>query len=249
MRYSAKSLGVLGTAAVLTLVTAGCGSGKVPDAISSLASGKSISPPSRSATASPAPSPGAQTPTAQPSVAPAHTAHNAAASGGSGSSLLWLWILIGVVLLAVVIMLITRSAARRRAAAIGRWRSAVLDAYAKGAAVYDAMSVAERWDGPARDDDGARWADIQRRADDLAQALYALREAAPDENQRARVAEVLGSLQAVRSAMDAERVMYGDRVPRGDAARQADVVRGRLLGFEASLRALRAQRVPDQPAQ
>jgi hypothetical protein len=44
---------------------------------------------------------------------------------------------------------------------------------------------------------------------------------------------VLASLQAVRSAMDAERV------PGGASPEQAEVVRSRLFAFELSLRALR----------
>jgi len=95
------------------------------------------------------------------------------------------------------------------------------------------MSVAEAPGGLAAGDAGARWADIQRRADDLTQTLYALREAVPDPADQARIAEVLASLQAVRSAMDAERV------PGGAGPEQAEVVRSRLFAFELSLRALR----------
>ncbi len=126
------------------------------------------------------------------------------------------------------------SAASRRSAATAGWRSKIIDAYAKGSAVYDAMSVAEGPGGLAAEDAGARWSDIQRRADDLTQTLYAMREAAPNEEDRARVADVLASLQAVRSAMDAERA------PGGASPRQAEVVRSRLRAFEAALRSLRA---------
>ncbi|MGH3154481.1 MAG: hypothetical protein ACRDOB_27670 [Streptosporangiaceae bacterium] len=136
-----------------------------------------------------------------------------------------------------MIVLIVRSAGRRSAAAAG-WQSKVIDAYAKGSALYDAMSVAEAPAGLAAGDAGARWYDIQRRADDLAQVLYALREAAPDEDRRARVADVLASLQAVRSAMDAERA------PGGAGPQHSEVVRDRMFRFEASLRTLRA---PDGP--
>ena len=52
-------------------------------------------------------------------------------------------------------------------------------------------------------------------------------------------ADVLVSLQAVRSAMDAERA------PMGADERQAEVVRGRLASFDSALRALRT---PDDPA-
>ena len=266
MWRSARNLVVFAAIIVGAVPAAGCASGKAPGAISSLASGKSISLPSRSPAASEPGSPSITptappstvtappstvtaapstvtaapgTVTAAPSTRPAATS-TAAAPGGSGSSLAWLWVLLGVIAVVGVVALVARSAARRRSAAAGSWRSGVIDAYAKGSALYDAMSVAEGWGGPAREDDAVRWADIQRRADDLAQALYALREAAPDPANRVRAAEVLASLQAVRSAMDAERAMDPGRAPGAAGARQAEMVRGRLFAFEASLRALRA---------
>ena len=114
----------------------------------------------------------------------------------------------------------------------------MIDAYARGAALYDAMSVAETPGALVAADARARWDDIQLRADSLAEQLYALREAAPDEAGRLRADDLLASLHAVRSAMDAERA------PLGAAPGQAEVVRGRLAGFEASLRAFRAAGVP-----
>ena len=133
--------------------------------------------------------------------------------------------------------MIVRSAGRRSAAAAS-WVSRVIDAYAKGSALYDAMSVAETPAGLAANDAGARWSDIQRRADDLTQTLYALREAAPDDDSRARVADVLASLQAVRSAMDAERA------PGGAGPLHPQVVRDRMFAFETALRTLRAYGEP-----
>jgi hypothetical protein len=97
------------------------------------------------------------------------------------------------------------------------------------------MSVAETPGALATGDAAARWGDIQRRSDDLAQTLYALRESAPDEENRARAADALASLQAVRSAMDAERA------PGGAGPEYGEIIRGRLRAFEASLRALRGQ--------
>ena len=203
----------------------------------------STAPPSPSESTSSTPSTASSsssavvTPTAPPSTqtaaAPALTASGSpAASGGSGTSLLWLWVLLGALAVAGVIALIVRSGSRRSAAAAS-WKSRVIDAYAKGSALYDAMSVAETPAGLAADDAGARWSDIQRRADDLTQTLYALREAAPDEDRRATVADALASLQAVRSAMDAERATGG---PGGQ---HAEVVRDRMFSFDAALRALR----------
>ena len=160
------------------------------------------------------------------------TSPSAAATGSGTSNLLWLWILLGAAALAGLIALIVRSG-RRRSATAADWRSRLIDAYAKGSALHDAMSVAEAPGEFASPNAAARWADIQRRADDLTQTLYSLREAVPDEGDSARIADTLTSLQAVRSAMAAERASGGVD------PRQAEVVRSRLYSFEMSLRALR----------
>jgi len=241
MRRSAKSLSL--PAAILVAVclvagVAGCaGAGStVKGAISSAASNL----PSRSATAATATTagqPATTAPAAPSSAAPQGT--TAAPAAGSGTSLLWLWILLGAVLVAVLIAWITR-VARRGSATAADWRSRLVDAYAQGSALRDAMSIAETPGAMAAADAGARWADIQRRADDLAQTLYALRESVPDPADQMRVADTLASLQAARSAMDAERA------PGGAGPWQAEIVRGRLDAFESSLQALRAddQRYP-----
>ena len=175
-----------------------------------------------------------ETATATPTESATSSTPSAAASGSSsGTSLLWLWILLGVLILAGLIAWIVTSS-RRRSAATAGWRSRLIDAYAKGSALHDAMVVAEAQGDLASSDARARWYDIQRRSDDLAQTLYALREAATDPGDQARIADVLAALQAVRSAMEAERA------PGGAGMQQADLVRSRLYGFESSLRALRA---------
>ena len=245
MRRSAKSLSLpvaILVAICLAVGAAGCaGAGStVKGAISSAASNL----PSRSATAGTATTAGqpattAPAATAAPSAAAPQSA-TAAPAAGSGTSLLWLWILLGAVLVAVLIAWITRVARRGSATAAADWRSRLVDAYAQGSALRDAMSVAETPGAMAAADAGARWADIQRRADDLAQTLYALRESVPDPADQMRIADTLASLQAARSAMDAERA------PGGAGPWQAEIVRGRLDAFESSLRALRAddQRYP-----
>jgi uncharacterized membrane protein len=247
MRRFTKSIVLLAAVLAIVCTVAGCDAAK--SAISSISptrstsvsagSSASSSPPSPSASVSSSPSVTA-TPTSQPSATssastPAATAQPSSsptAGSGSGSGLIWLWVLLGVIILIGVIVGIVRARGRRSAAA-GSWRSSVVDAYAKGSALHDAMSVAETPGALGAYDAGARWSDIQRRADDLTQTLYALREAAPDDESRARVADVLVSLQTVRSAMDAERA------PGGADARQAEVARERLAFFEISLRALR----------
>jgi len=171
-------------------------------------------------------------PTTPPSIAPTPTS-------STSSSLVWLWVLLAaIVIIGVIVAVIVARRSGRQSTIAGVWRPRVIDAYAKGAALYDAISVAERSSELAADDRGARWLDIQHRMDDLTQELYAMRESAPDEDERARVADVLGSLQALRSAMEAERA------PGGVGPEHAEVVRSRLYAFDSALQALRP---PDLP--
>ena len=236
MRRAAVRLSPLVVVLVAGLLAAGCG-GTITGSAGSL--------PSRTATVSARPSVTAA-PTTQPPAhsvtASASSTVSATSSAASSTGLIWLWVLLGVLVVAGLIVLIARSARRRSAAAAG-WRSRLIEAYAKGSALHDAMSVAEAPGGLVAADAAARWSDIQRRADDLAQTLYALRGAVPqDSADRARVDDTLASLQAVRSAMDAERA-------RGGAGPgQAEVVRSRLASFESSLRALGApEQYPSPP--
>lgn len=238
MRRLTKSLALFAAVLSVGFLAAGCGHSGAGGALASLSPSRSISVPSRTASFSPSvsapPTDTAQPSAAQSATAPAPTAQpssSPAPGSGSSSALIWLWVGIGAVVLITIIVLVARSS-RRRSAAAASWRSKVIDAYAKGSAVHDAMSVAETPAARAAADAAARWSEIQRRADDLTQALYALSEAAPADEDRARIADVLHWLQAVRSGMDAERS------PGGTNGRQAEVVRSRLRSFEAALRAL-----------
>jgi hypothetical protein len=252
MRFTIKGFSLPVAMLVAGCLVAGCGSSvksaigsatsRAASAVSSATAGSTVTP-------TPTPTPTPTTPTAEPSTqtvtatetatatptesATSSTPSAAASGSSSGTSLLWLWILLGVLILAGLIAWIV-TAGRRRSAASAGWRSRLIDAYAKGSALHDAMVVAEAQGDLASSDARARWYDIQRRADDLAQTLYALREAAPDPEDQAGIGDVLASLQAVRSAMDAERA------PGGARQELAEVVRRRLYAFESSLRALRA---------
>ena len=247
MRCSTKRLSLPVTLAfvVAGCLAAGCGStitsstGGLPSRTATVSARPSATVPVRpsvtAAPTSPAVDPDRDHiyPRAAAAAPAAPSSVPATPSASSGTSLLWLWILLGVLVVASLVALIARSARRRSAAAAGR-RSRLIDTYAKGSALHDAMSVAEAPGGLAAGDAAVRWSDIQRRADDLAQTLYALREAVPqDSADRAKIENTLASLQAVRSAMDAERA------PGGASPEQAEVVRSRLASFESSLRALR----------
>ena len=254
MRCTNKGFALPVAMLVAGCLVTGCGSG-VKSAVGGATSraASAVSSATAGATATPTPTETPTTPTAEPSTetvtatetatatptesatspTPATSPSAAASGSSSGTSLLWLWILLGVLILAGLIAWIVTSS-RRRSAATAGWRSRLIDAYAKGSALHDAMVVAEAQGDLASSDARARWYDIQRRADDLAQTLYALREAAPDPEDQAAIADVLASLQGVREAMDAERAAGGAR------PELAEVVRRRLYAFESSLRALRA---------
>jgi hypothetical protein len=164
-------------------------------------------------------------------TAPAPTVSGSPAAASGAASWLWLWILIGVIAVVGLITFIGQ-AARHRAARIRDWRAMAASAFAQGAALHDAVSVAGQRDAYGGENAGARWADIQRRADDLTQTLYGLREAAPGEEERARVDDVLASLYALRSA-----TQTGSTSPAGGP--DADHLQARLRNFEAALQALR----------
>jgi len=250
MRCTIRGFSLLVAMLVAGCLVAGCGSGAksaIGSATSRAASAVSSATGGSTPTVTPTPTETATTPTAVPSTAtvtatatatataaaPTSATSPGTATSGSGTNLLWLWILLGALILAGLITWIVQSG-RRRSAATAGWQSRIIDAYAKGAALHDAMGVAEAQGDLGTSDARARWYDIQRRSDDLAQTLYALREAATDPGDQARIADVLAALQAVRSAMEAERA------PGGAGMQQADLVRSRLYGFESSLRALRA---------
>jgi hypothetical protein len=236
-----KSLAVAAMALVVGALAAGCGgSGPVGGAVSSAASAAKSAASSLRPSGSPsvslptsAPTPTAEAPASQ-APAPTTAAASPAASGSS-SSLPWLWIALAAVVLIGLVVWIARASGRRSATAAAR-RSAMIDTYAKGQALADAIRVADRPGVPGADA-GGRWTGLQARADDLSRELYRLRESAPDEGERMRLEDTLDSLRGLRSALADEQAAGGAGGPGSPEAAQ---VHGRLMSFEESLRALRA---------
>src|SRR5579875_2154353 len=207
---------------VLGCLATACSQGSsVKQAASSLASSKGVTvtptPPAATtpaatttaptATATVTAPPSTATVTAPATTAPAHavaTPATATPTGASesGSSLVWLWVALAAAAVVVIARIV--SAGRRRTTARADWRTRLIDAYAKGSALRDAMVAAEAPGMLSSADAAVRWSDIQRRADDFGQTLYRLRESAADEDG-VRIEAVLASLQAARSAMEAER--------------------------------------------
>ncbi len=200
-------------------------------------------------TAQPSSTPTAASPTAAPTAASMTAAPNTASTApsptpsssststsGFGSNLIWLWVALGALVLLGIILLATRSPARDRpSATAANWRSRAVDAYAKGAAFDGAVRAAER-QGVFTGADSVRWADLQRRADDLTEALFAMRETVPTEHRRVQVENAIFSLRAVRDVMDAQRSSGAA------SSQQGGGLHSRLSALESSLNALR---VPD----
>jgi len=177
--------------------------------------------------------------TAAPTAAAPTTAGAATTPAATGSSTSpWVWVLVAVAVVVVAGLVIWAVAAhRRRSAAATDWRGRVIDAYAKGSALHDAMAAAETPGALTGPDAGYRWSDLQRRADDYSQLLYAMQQQAPGEIERFQVADVIASLQAARSAMAAER---STAVPDGGLA---GVARDRIALFGSSVNSLREPNV------
>ena len=163
-------------------------------------------------------------------------ARHATATGSSGFPWVWFWVAVGIVV-AGGLVIWALIAHRRRSAAATDWRARVIDAYAKGSALHDAMAAAETPGALTGADAGFRWSDLQRRADDYSQLLYAMQQQAPGEIERIQVADVIASLQAARSAMDAER-----STGAYDSA-LAGIARDRIAFFASSVNSLREPNV------
>jgi hypothetical protein len=180
----------------------------------------------------PSPTPSAASPPVAPSTAPPTTPAGSSPASSSGSSfnLIWLWVLLGALVLVVIIVLATRSPGSSAAAV--NWRVRAGDAYQQGGAFDSAVREGEH-EGAFLDRDDVRWHDVQRRANDLTEGLYILRETAPSAGRRAQVDDALASLQAVRRAVDAAGA------PGAPSAQQRGILHSRLAALESSLNALR----------
>ena len=166
-------------------------------------------------------------PAASPTPSPTATT-----TSSSGFPWVWFWIALAIAaVVGLVSWLIV--AHRRRARSATEWQAQVIDAYAKGSALHDAMAAAETPGALAADNAGLRWSDIQRRADDYSQLLYHMQQTAPGDQERLQIADLIASLQAARSAMDAER---SGGVPDGSVS---GLVRDRLAYFASALTSLR----------
>ena len=249
-----KYAGLVGLIVFIVMPLAACGatgssvSSKVSSIIASVTAtgtggtGQPTTAPPTTAPPTTAPPTTAPPTTAPPTTAPPTTAPptgSATTPAATGSSVSpWVWVLVALAVAVVAGLVIWAvTASRRRSAAATDWRGRVIDAYAKGSALHDAMAAAETPGALTGPDAGYRWSDLQRRADDYSQLLYAMQQQAPGEIERFQVGEVIASLQAARSAMAAER---STAVPDGGLA---GVARDRIALFGSSVNSLREPNV------
>ncbi len=180
------------------------------------------------------PTTSAPTPPARPSSvapSPSSTSPSPSVSGsptsGSGSfNLVYLWIALAVIA-AIVVIAVISSVARGRTARRRAWQTRAADAYARGSSLFQAVQAATQANQYRDPSAGARWADVQARAEDLTRILQSLRAGAPGEYERARVDDAISGLDAVRSASQA-----GDQAAAGR-------LQARLREFEDAMQALR----------
>lgn len=173
-----------------------------------------------------------------------------AQDGGPGDDdfPLWGWIVIGAaVVLAVVGLIVWLGRGRRSAAAEqSSWRNRALDTYGKAVGIHDAV-VADLTTAPlsgvAVEDAKRRWANAERRIDDLTAELHALEARPPDDTSAGAVRDLLTTLGTLRSAVQSHYyVRTRDEAPTLTDAQLEEsesLVRQRLSEFDGSLRALK----------
>jgi hypothetical protein len=185
----------------------------------------SVAPTTAPASSAPAP-PSSAAASASPSSTSATPSPTSSSGSSGGFPLVWLWIILAALAVIAVIVAIA-SAGRSRADRRRAWRTRAADAYARGTSLTQSVqgaSQASQYRDPSA---GARWGDVQRRAEDLTRALQQLREVAPTTYDRARIDDVLTTLAQVQSASQAAD-------PSAAARLQA-----RIRDFEDALQALR----------
>jgi hypothetical protein len=187
-----------------------------------------VAPPTTSAPAPPPTTPAAPPTSASPSPSPSPSISGSPTASSGSFNLVYLWIALAVIAVIVLIAVIS-SVARGRTARRRAWQARAADAYTRGSGLFQTVQAATQASQYRDPSAGARWADVQARADDMNRTLQALRGSAPGEYERARADDALNALDALRSASQA-----GD--PQAAGRLQA-----RLRDFEDAMQALREQ--------
>jgi hypothetical protein len=187
-----------------------------------------VAPPTTSAPVPPPTTPAAPPTSASPSPSPSPSISGSPTASSGSFNLIYLWIalaVIAVIVLVAVISSVTRGRTARRRA----WQARAADAYTRGSGLFQSVQAATQASQYRDPSAGARWADVQARAEDMTRTLQSLRGIAPGEYERARADDALNALDALRSASQASDPQAAGRL------------QARLRDFEDAMQALREQ--------
>jgi hypothetical protein len=185
-----------------------------------------VAPPTTSAPAPPPTTPAAPSTSASPSPSPSPSISGSPTASSGSFNLVYLWIALAVIAVIVLVAVIS-SVARGRTARRRAWQARAADAYTRGSGLFQSVQAATQASQYRDPSAGARWADVQARAEDLSRTLQSLRGTAPGEYERARADDAINALDALRSASQS-----------GDPS-AAGRLQARLRDFEDAMQSLR----------
>jgi hypothetical protein len=195
------------------------------------------SSPTSRPTLSPRPSP-----SPSPSPTPVETSPSTTASetppgeaGASSSNTAWIWILLALAVIALIVVLAARARSRGRAG--DAWKSRARDPYSKGVVLHDRL--ASELAGPEMTN--AQIDDALAEFDGISQQLNALSLDAPDDRARQALGQLLMTMGTLRPTLEQVK-LAADPLAR---QQESGLARGRLMDFDAALRAFRSTVWPE----
>ena len=179
-------------------------------------------------TSAPAPPP---SPTSAPPTtsSPSPSISGSPAANSSSFNLVYLWIALAVIV-ALVLIAVISSVARGRSAQRRAWRAQATDAYNRGSGLFQEIQGAVQANQYRDPNTGARWSNVQARAEELTGILNRLRSSAPGEYEKAQVDNAVTALDALRAASQANDPAAASRL------------QARLRDFEDAMQGLREER-------
>ena len=189
--------------------------------------------PTKSPKPSPSPSPSPSPVESSPSAAVSETPSGEA--GASSSNTAWIWILLALALIALIVVLAAR--ARSRGQAASAWASRARDPYSKGVVLHDRLAS----ELAAPEMTNAQIDDALAEFDGISQQLNALSLDAPDDGARQAISALLMTMGTLRPTLEQVK-LAADPIAR---QQETGLARGRLMDFDAALRAFRSTVWPE----
>jgi hypothetical protein len=190
----------------------------------------SVVPPTTAAPTTSAPAPPPSPTSAPPTTSsPSPSISGSPAANSHSFNLVYLWIALAVIVVLVLIAVIS-SVARGRSAQRRAWRAQATDAYNRGSGLFQEIQGAVQANQYRDPNAGARWSNVQARAEELTGILNRLRSSAPGEYEKAQVDNAVTALDALRAASQANDPAAASRL------------QARLRDFEDAMQGLREER-------